>query len=95
VEKYPILFEQKGRRETALIKYRLKRTTGQMDFEISSDKNLGPIAMRLGPFEKQPTDSEVLVNGRVPENATVQHSGDSWWVEFKTLVGPTTGLVQK
>ncbi len=95
VEKYPLLFEQKGRRETAFIKYRLKRTTVQMDFEISSDKNLGPIAMRLGPFEKQPTNSEILVNGRVPENATVQHSGDSWWVEFKALVGPATGLVQK
>ena len=95
VEKYPLRFEHQGSRETALVKYSLMRTAGRINFEISSDKDLGPIAVRLGPFEKQPAISQVQVNGRTPENAIVQFSGDSWWVGFKTTVGPTTGLTRK
>ncbi|HEV2487646.1 MAG TPA: hypothetical protein VGT08_19150 [Terracidiphilus sp.] len=95
VEKYPLRFEHQVSRETALVKYCLMRTAGRMNFEISSDKDLGPTAVRLGPFEKQPAKSQILVNWRMPDNATVQFSGDSWWVGFKTTVGPTTGLTQK
>ena len=95
IEKYPILFSRDGKMETALLHYKLERAAGRMNFDISSDKGLGPIAIRLGPFDKQPTISAVRINGRVPENASVQQSGDSWWVGFKVPVGPTAGRMQK
>jgi hypothetical protein len=52
-----------------------------MELEIASDQEIGPVAMRLGPFEKQPDTGSVLVNGQRPESS-IEHSGDSWWVKF-------------
>ena len=95
VERYPVLFEHLGKIETALMQYKLERTAGRMSLEIAADKELGPIAVRLGPFDKQPTTSAVRINGRLPENATVQHSGDSWWVGFKATIGPAADLSRK
>jgi hypothetical protein len=95
VEKYPILVSREGKTETALLQYKLERTAGRMNFDISSDKDLGPIAIRLGPFSKQPTISAVRINGRLPANATVQYSGDSWWVGCKVLVGSAARRIQE
>jgi hypothetical protein len=88
VERYPVFFENPGKTETALMQYKLVRSADRMTLEISSNKELGAVAIRLGPFDRQPTASNVLINGRSPDNATVQHSGDSWWVGFDAKVGP-------
>jgi len=59
-----------------------------MRLEIGADKQLDPIPMRLGPFAKQPKASSVRVNGRIPEGASIEHNGDSWWIKFKSSIGP-------
>jgi hypothetical protein len=89
VEKYPVLFEDSGKMESTLIHYKLERSGKGMKLEIGADKALGPVAMRLGPFEKQPDLSKIRVNGETPAGATAVQSGDSWWITFKTPVGPT------
>jgi hypothetical protein len=81
VEKYPVLFENAGKTETALLRYKLTRSGDRMKLEIASDRKLGPISTRLGPFEKQPDKIGVKVNGEYPDSS-VEHSGDSWWVKF-------------
>ncbi len=87
VAKYPVLFENSGDPEITYLNYRLDRVHGGMKLEISADKELGFIAMRLGPFEKQPEISKILVNGQNPTGAIIEHSGDSWWVRFTEDVG--------
>jgi hypothetical protein len=82
VKKYPVLFERGGKLETARLRYKLERSGDKMNLEISSDKELGPVAMRLGPFAKRPDASSVLVNGKCPMDASATRSGDSWWVKF-------------
>lgn len=81
VKKYPVLFDHAGKLETALLHYKLVRSADRMKLEIASDKEVGPVAVRLGPFEKQPGPASVRVNGKSPES-TVESSGDSWWVRF-------------
>ncbi len=88
VDKYPAFVEREGKRETALLHYDLRRAAGKMSLAISSDRPLGAVAMRLGPFEKQPEAADVLVNGKRPADATVGQSGDSWWVSFTAPIGP-------
>jgi hypothetical protein len=92
VEKYPVLFERSEKMETALMHYKLERSTKGMNLAIASDKELGPVAMRLGPFEKQPDVSNIQVNGKSQEGS-VEHSGDSWWVRFTTPVGPVADRI--
>ncbi len=93
VGKYPILFERLGKTDTALINYKLERIDARMNLSISSDKELGPVTIRLGPFAHQPNASSVRFNGKLPASASIQHSGDSWWVRFTTAIGPT-GITQ-
>jgi hypothetical protein len=88
VEKYPVLFGSDGKTGTAWLNYKLERSGKGMKLEISANKELGPIAMRLGPFEKEPEASKIRVNGQVPKGATTEHSGDSWWIKFTVSVGP-------
>jgi hypothetical protein len=88
VAQYPVLFENAGKTETALLDYKLQRAGKGMKLEIGADKALGLVAMRLGPFETQPEISKILVNGQNPAGALVEHSGDSWWVRFVAKVGP-------
>lgn len=88
VDKYPALVERAGKNETAMLHYDLHRTGGRMSLEISADKPLGPVAMRLGPFAEQPQGSAVLVNGKHPAQPSIEKSGDSWWVSFTAPVGP-------
>ncbi len=88
VNKYPAFVGRDGKRETAQLHYDLRRAAGHMSLEISADRALGPVAMRLGPFEKQPQEADVLVNGKHPADATVGQSGDSWWVSFTAAIGP-------
>jgi hypothetical protein len=89
VSKYPALVERNGRIEMAQLHYDLRRTAGRMSMEISADRSLGSVAMRLGPFEDRPTAAEVLVNGKHPEDAKIEQSGDSWWVSFAARVEST------
>jgi hypothetical protein len=86
VEKYPVLFERAGKTQMARLAYDLRRTRGGMTLKISADQDLGPVAMRLGPFEKTPDVSRIQVNGKHPA-ATAERSGDSWWVKFTCPVG--------
>lgn len=88
VEKYPLVFSLAGKVQTAFLDYKLKRSGDKMDLRISSDKDIGQVAVRLGPFAKQPQARSVRVNGKVPAGASVEHSGDSWWLIFRTSVGP-------
>jgi hypothetical protein len=82
VKKYPIVFESSGELRTGFLSYTLKRSGDAMDLSISSDKDLGPVAMRLGPFAKRPEAHRVRVNGKIPSGTSVEQSGDSWWIRF-------------
>ena len=81
VEKYPVLSKNGGKMETALLHYKLSRRGKKMALEIASDRQLGLISVRLGPFDKPPGASSVRVNGKDPESI-IEHGGDSWWVKF-------------
>ncbi len=87
VDQYPVLFEGAGKMETGFLQYKLRRSGKGMTLEISADKALGPVAMRLGPFEKQPKVSDLRVNGQIPAVASIGQSGDSWWVRFTANIG--------
>jgi hypothetical protein len=100
VSKYPALVEHNGSRETALLHYDLRRTGHSLSLDISADRPLGPVSMRLGPFEKQPAAADVLVNSKHPTDAKpsqfkIEQSGDSWWVSFTTLIGPAAAAAAK
>ncbi len=100
VSKYPALLEHNGNRETALLHYDLRRAGQRMTLDIAADRPLGTVSLRLGPFEKQPTAADVLVNGKHPSDAKpsefkIEQSGDSWWVSFTTVVGPATTAAAK
>ena len=77
--------------KTAFLSYKLKRSGDKMDLKISSDNDLGPVVMRLGPFVKQPEASSVRVNGKSPAETSVEHSGDSWWIRFAMPIGQVSG----
>ncbi len=87
VKKYPLAFESSGKLQTAFLNYRLERSGGKMGLEIFSNKDIGPVAMRLGPFAQQPNARSIRVNGRSPAGTSVEQSGDSWWIRFKMSVG--------
>jgi len=95
VAKYPALVERDGRIETAQLRYDLRRVNGHLSMEISADRPLGSVAMRLGPFEKQAQISDVLVNGKHPAEEKVEQSGDSWWVSFTAPVGSVAATANK
>ncbi len=82
VTQYPVLFEETGKMETAYLNYKLIRSSRGMKLEIIASKPLGPVAMRLGPFEKQSEASNIHVNGKTLTDDIVEHSGDSWWAKF-------------
>ena len=85
VEKYPVLFNHAGKLETAFLRYKLTRSGERMKLEIVSDKEIGPVKVRLGPFENQPGKGCVQINGQHLErssDSSLQYSGDSWWVRF-------------
>ena len=81
VTDYPVLYEN-GKMTTAHMSYKLNRAGKRMNLEIQADQDLGPVTIRLGPFEKRPSASSVRMNGKTPSGAIVQHDGDSWWVKF-------------
>lgn len=91
VDKYPVLLERNGKLLMARMHYRLERVPAGMQLEVSADHDLGPVTVRLGPFENQPQPSAIRVNGRVPAKASVEHSGDSWWIRLALRIGLDTG----
>ncbi len=90
VNKYPVLYERQGKLNTAHLHYRLTRTAGGMNLVIGSDATLGSVPVRLGPFEKQPIASSIRINDHAPSGASIERSGDSWWVRFTASIGPDT-----
>jgi hypothetical protein len=86
VTDYPLSYGYAGKMTTAHVSYKLKRTGKRMNFEIQADRDLGVVPMRLGPFAEQPSASNVRINGKIPDGATVQPSGDSWWIKFNQRV---------
>lgn len=86
---YPILFENSGQTETTFLHYTLKRSGGGMKLEIYANAAIGPVAMRLGPFNKRPEISKIRVNGDPVSDASAEHSGDSWWVRFNANIPKT------
>jgi hypothetical protein len=96
VDKYPALYSHDGKVETALLNYRLVRSSGRpgkkpnagMSLDLSSNKPIGPVSVRVGPFKDSPSPTSVLINGKHPDGASVSHSGDSYWVSFTTSPGP-------
>lgn len=90
VDKYPVLSESLRKRETALLSYSLRRSGGLMEFITSCNKELGPVAVRLGPFERRPSVSEIRINGKRPSKAVIEQSGDSWWARLRVSVGPAS-----
>ncbi len=86
VEKYPVLFEASGKIQIAKLHYKLVRSGDGMQLEIGADKELGPVAMRLGPFAKRPKASSIRLNEHVPAGASIERNGDSWWLKFKASV---------
>ncbi len=90
IKKYPVLSARDGESTTAFLHYRLTRSSTGMNLTIGSDTALGPIPIRLGPFEKRPTASSIRINRHSPSGTTIEHSGDSWWVRFTTPIGPDT-----
>lgn len=88
VDKYPTLYSHDGKVETALLNYRLVRSSGKMSLDISANKPVGPVTVRVGPFTDLPAPTSVLVNGKHLDGASVSHSGDSYWVSGTTAVGP-------
>jgi hypothetical protein len=87
VTKYPVLFADSGKIETTFLRYILERVDDGMALKISAEKALGPVAMRLGPFQKRPEISKIFVNGQHPSDVLIEHSGDSWWGRFTANVG--------
>lgn len=88
IDKYPVLFENSGKNETTFLHYKLQRTNGGMKLTIAADRDLGLVAMRLGPFEKEPELSKIHINGQTPPAPKIEQSGDSWWVRFTENIGP-------
>lgn len=84
VEKYPVLFQGSGKLQAASLHYKLVRSGDGMELQIGADKDLGPIELRLGPFAKRPKASNILVNGQTPAGTAIEHSGDSWWIKFRS-----------
>jgi hypothetical protein len=91
VSKYPVAFETSGKLDTAELNYTLRRAGDRMDLRIGADKDLGRVAMRLGPFAQRPKAVDVRVNGKTPTGAKIERSGDSWWVRFGAEVGTVSG----
>jgi hypothetical protein len=89
VSKYPVVFAAGGKLDTAWLAYRLRRDGDGMELRMSADKDLGPVAVRLGPFAERPTAASVRVNGATPVEARAEQSGDSWWLRFTERVGTT------
>ncbi|HXS13620.1 MAG TPA: hypothetical protein VN734_13010 [Acidobacteriaceae bacterium] len=87
VNTYPIVFEHAGKTHTAQLHFKLRRLGENMELEIASDKQLGPVTARLGPFPNRPHRSFIRVNG-IHNEASAEHSGDSWWMRLTIAVGP-------
>lgn len=92
VKDYPVLIQKAGKTENTHLRYRLERAGGHLSMSISSEVYLGAVTIRVGPFEEQPTANDVRINGWLPKNASIQHSGDSWWVQCTARVGPAPAL---
>lgn len=94
VEKYPAVI---SRGAIANLAYTLSRTRERWRLDLSSDKALPAVEMRIGPLSSGSSDSKawrdrvaasVLVNGE-HVRADVVRSGDSWWVKLSAPAGQT------
>ncbi|MGH7980591.1 MAG: hypothetical protein ACREE6_14540, partial [Limisphaerales bacterium] len=88
VDQYPVLVERSQITELTRLRYQLVRSGRKMKLDISSDRDIGSVAIRLGPFEKPPRPSDVIINRQSLPGILVEHSGDSWWAKFTMRIGP-------
>jgi hypothetical protein len=92
VDSWPALVERGGKPEIARLRYDLRRNGGRMSLQLSADRRLDAVSVRVGPFRQKPQAADVTVNGRSPAGADVEQSGDSWWVRFETSVEPAPAM---
>lgn len=86
VSRVPTLIEQNGQWVTTSLGYTLKRTSGGMTMDVTSEKPLPNVDMRLGPLNDNAKQVRVTVNGRNMA-ANVERSGDSVWARFMVPAG--------
>lgn len=92
---YPVLFERDGVIDTTHLRYEMLRKDGRVVLRIHSNKQLGVVAIRLGPFERRPVRSSISINGKIPDGSSIEYSGDSWWMRFSSKIGPLRGTAVK
>jgi hypothetical protein len=80
IDDYPMLVERGGKPELARIHYRLERAGSGMQLELSADREVGPVLVRLGPFRARP-------------DGDARRSGDAWWRESSASLGVETASV--
>jgi hypothetical protein len=88
VNDYPVLIQSGEKTESTTLRYELDRVGSHMSLNISSASILGPVSVRLGPFKNRPNASDIKINGKLPSKASIDHSGDSWWVQSMVEVDP-------
>jgi hypothetical protein len=81
VDKLPALVQTADGPQLAAFGYTLRRDGRKMTLEMTSDKSLGAVAFRLGPFKKDPGTPSASVNGEKAVG-TKEFSGDSWWIRI-------------
>lgn len=90
VARFPMLVQRGGHTERAMVGYTLRRQGAGMSLELSSDRTLSGLQIRLGPFAKAPSANHVRLDGGHWAGASVAKSGDAYWVTV-----PVAGPVSK
>lgn len=83
IKNYPIWLKVG---ERANLRYILRRDRKEMRMEISADKELCQLEVRLGPFSQKPKTGRASAGGRTFEGRS-ERSGDSWWLWLRVPAG--------
>jgi len=84
VNEYPVWIQDENSTKRIHLKYLLERNESGMTLDLSTESSLaGGVAVRFGPFEKEPDSSKVTLNGKNIQ-AKPEKSGDSFWITAKT-----------
>lgn len=93
IGRYPALTDTNGHHATTQLGYRLKRTAEGLEMNLTSDRKLGAMDVRLGPLSAMAKRAAVSVNGR-KVSSVIQKSGDSSWVRFAIPAGATNASIR-
>lgn len=83
IKDYPIWLKNG---ERANLRYTLTRDKKGMRMELSTDRELCQLEVRLGPFSQKPRLGGGTTEGKTLEGKS-ERSGDSWWVRFSVPEG--------